>query len=99
MSRLPIPCLKCGTPTKAGSYCPEHQPVRRRATPYNYAWRKASLEARRRQPWCSVCGATEDLTGDHLVSLAAGGELVPDASLIDVKCRKHNSARGAGTKR
>lgn len=97
-SRLPVPCLTCGTPTRIGSHCAEHQPIRQRTQRYNHAWRRASQEARRRQPWCSVCGATEDLTADHLVPLAAGGELVPDASLIDVKCRRHNSARGAAVK-
>jgi hypothetical protein len=78
---------------RGGSYCAEHQPKRQRTSQYNYAWRKASLAARKRQPWCTFCGSTADLTADHVVPLGRGGELVPEASWIRVLCRSCNSAR------
>jgi 5-methylcytosine-specific restriction endonuclease McrA len=45
------------------------------------------------QPYCSYCGVTTDLTGDHITQLALGGLNVP--SNIRVACRSCNSARGA----
>jgi 5-methylcytosine-specific restriction endonuclease McrA len=79
---------------RGGSYCAEHQPARKRKhSPYNYAWRKASENARRLQPWCTRCGSVEDLTADHVVPLNRGGELVPEASWIIVLCRSCNSAK------
>ena len=32
---------------------------------YDNNWRRLSERARRMQPWCSHCGATEDLQLDH----------------------------------
>ena len=46
-----------GQPT-AGTRCPEHRGYDRR-------WRVLSERARKLQPWCSDCGATEDLQADH----------------------------------
>jgi 5-methylcytosine-specific restriction protein A len=86
-------CVVCGEVT-AGSRCPEHEIVR---TPkpnatergYNAAWFRLSRRARQLQPWCSVCGTKDDLTGDHLRWPA---RTIKD---VDVLCRSHNSKRGA----
>jgi 5-methylcytosine-specific restriction enzyme A len=51
--------------------------------------RKALIQA---QPWCSQCGATEDLTADHVVLLSHGGD--PNGPL-QVLCRSCNSKRRA----
>ena len=67
------PCLTCGEPTEA-SRCPEHDHQtndRRhkgsaRAHGYTTSWDKLSKRARRLQPFCADCGATEDLEADHL---------------------------------
>jgi 5-methylcytosine-specific restriction endonuclease McrA len=46
------------------------------------------------QPWCSLCGATSDLTVDHIIPLKRGGETRLDN--YRVLCRSCNSRRGAG---
>jgi 5-methylcytosine-specific restriction endonuclease McrA len=48
------------------------------------------------QPYCSLCGSTEDLTGDHITPLAVGGLNTPRN--IRVLCRSCNSSKGAKTK-
>jgi 5-methylcytosine-specific restriction endonuclease McrA len=90
------PCLVCGVVTDGPSWCPQHIPVRKRpAGRYNYRWRKASKAARTAQPWCSRCGSTIDLTGDHVLPMARGGERNPEVEDIVVLCRRCNSSKGA----
>ena len=43
-------------------------------------------------PWCEVCGATEDLTADHVTAIANGGDPLGP---LRVLCRSCNSRRGA----
>lgn len=61
------PCVVCGTPTP-GSRCDEHQ-LRdtrdKRERGYDWQWDQLSRRARRLQPFCTDCGSTEDLQGDH----------------------------------
>lgn len=84
-------CIECGRVTDA-SRCQAHRLPDRRPSPaargYDDQWRKLSREARSLQPWCSDCGATTDLTADHL--------RWPARSLddVDVVCRACNSRRG-----
>jgi HNH endonuclease len=44
------------------------------------------------QPYCSVCGTADDLTGDHIIPISQGGLNTP--TNIQVLCRSHNSAKG-----
>src|SRR4051812_4193969 len=78
-ARVMRPCLDCGELTNVGPRCADCRPVadRRyarttkatfRERGYDTAWTKLSERARRLQPWCSVCGSTDDLTADHLPS-------------------------------
>lgn len=96
--RLLSPCIVCATPTK-GTRCTRHllpriRPAHRSA--YNtQAWRKASKQAREAQPFCSSCGSTQDLTADHYIPLARGGEAVPPSEHIVVLCRRCNASKGA----
>lgn len=88
-------CAVCGEPCP-DYRCKAHQlarPVKagREERGYNAAWRNLSERARKLQPWCSTCGATEDLTCDHLEWPA---RTLKD---VDVLCRKCNSAKGAPT--
>ena len=91
---LPKPCLDCGTPTDA-TRCPTHTSTanRRRGSAaergYDHRWRRLSKRAIRRQPWCSDCGAVDDLTADHLRWPAR------NLDDVDVVCRSCNSKRGA----
>ena len=62
------PCVVCGEPT-GRTRCPEHTPIRSRATAEqrgcDTAWRSLSRRARRLSPLCEDCGATENLSTDH----------------------------------
>ena len=61
----------------------------RQARGYDEAWNRLSLKARKLQPWCSTCGTSEDLTGDHLRWPA---RTLAD---LDVLCRSCNAKKGA----
>ena len=92
------PCLVCGTPSN-NSRCATHTMPRHRETQRAYnkrGWRKASAYVRAMQPYCSRCGSEWDLTADHVVPLARGGEEVPSLDGIDVLCRRCNSAKKHG---
>ena len=87
----------CGAPS-VNSRCGAHVVQRLKPSRPEYAnaaWRKLSRAMRAKQPWCSVCFTNRDLTLDHLVPLAKGGAVVPDASGVVVLCRSCNSRRGA----
>jgi len=65
------------------------------------AWRSTSRWQRLRaqviaaQPWCSTCGATTDLTVDHIHPVSRGGDPYDPANCRTL-CRRCNSAKGAG---
>lgn len=97
------PCLGCGVPVPdsrceecADLYLSEHpwesgkRLSKAGATErgYDSKWQRLSKQARRLQPWCTICGCPDDLTGDHLVW--------PAKSLSDVQvlCRSCNSSKG-----
>jgi 5-methylcytosine-specific restriction protein A len=46
-----------------------------------------------RHPYCSECGATEDLTADHIIPRSKGGQNV--LSNYRVLCGHHNYSKGA----
>lgn len=57
-------------------------------------WTRAARRQVRRQPWCAECGSTENLTADHIVVLAAGGDPWSAANLQTL-CATCNSNKGA----
>jgi 5-methylcytosine-specific restriction enzyme A len=61
---------------------------------YDEHWLKLVKVAIARQPWCSYCGTSQDLTGDHAVPVSKGGRAWTLADVI-VACRPCNSRRGA----
>lgn len=95
------PCIECGEPAD-GPRCPEHARPSSPKAPaaergYDAAWARLSARARRLQPWCSDCGATEGLQCDHTPEAwarkAAGKRIrLQD---VDVVCGPCNRARGA----
>lgn len=110
--RLKAPCTGCGTPVKA-TVCDECRrrtdrrrirKRRKRASPadrgYDQRWRNLSERARRMQPWCLDCGATDDLQADHSPEAWKRWEQGLSIRLkdIDVVCgpcnRKRGQARG-----
>lgn len=96
------PCIDCGTPAD-GSHCDDHQPRRHRdrgtarQRGYSRRWDELSRRARRLQPFCTDCGATEDLTADHLPSAWERHEQRLPIRLTDVEvvCGDCNSRRGS----
>jgi len=59
---------------------------------YDSEWHRLSRLARSIQPWCSRCGSKNDLTADHILSLANGGSNILEN--IMVLCRRCNSSKG-----
>ena len=55
------------------------------------SWQQLVAEAKRRQPWCSRCGATEGLQGDHRDPEKRSGLTVED---LDVLCGPCNRRKG-----
>lgn len=64
---------------------------------YDRRWRALAAEAIARQPWCSVCGATTDLTGDHIIPVSRGG--LTTRANVQVLCRSCNSIKSARVRR
>lgn len=97
------PCSVCGTLTQGLSRCAAHQTKRpsrfdtRTDRPsawrrgYDAEWRRLSRALISENPWCVECGSREDLTADHIVPLAAGGESI--ASNVQVLCRSCNGTK------
>ena len=104
-------CATCGAPftlepgEMRRSRCTDCRPAPReipdRGTPkergYDERWRRLSIRARRAQPFCSDCGATDDLTADHTPEAWARREAGQSIRLedVDVVCRPCNGRRGA----
>lgn len=95
------PCIECGEPSDAPR-CDAHA---RKSSPkasatargYDAAWHRLSARARRLQPWCSDCGATEDLQCDHSPQAwarKAAGKAIRLRD-VDVVCGRCNRRRGA----
>lgn len=94
------PCLQCGEPSDR-SRCPAHRPrctkPSRQSRGYDAHWQRLSAKARRLQPWCTDCGATDDLQLDHLPSAwerKARGLRIRLGVDAEVVCGPCNRARG-----
>lgn len=92
-------CLDCGTPSD-GPRCPLHTtdtkpPAAQRG--YDHQWNELSRRARRLQPFCTDCGATEDLQTDHTPEAWARKAAGKPIRLTDVQvlCGPCNRAAGA----
>lgn len=93
-------CLEC-RPAPAPAQADRRRERERRrgsatARGYGAAWQRLSARARRLQPWCSDCGRTDDLTGDHSPRAWERYESGRAVRLedIDVVCRECNTLRG-----
>src|SRR5438105_2144282 len=92
---IPVLCLGCLQPTVPGPRCSscerEHQAARNR-DPKRRAYADPVYRSVPLAGSCADCGATTDLTRDHVIPLADGG--TNDPSNIVIRCRKHNSSKG-----
>jgi 5-methylcytosine-specific restriction endonuclease McrA len=98
MSRLPRPCLRCGTPTTAGSLCGScgnpRGVGRTTARGYGADWQRFRVQILARDGHrCYWCGAPAD-TVDHVVPLVRGGARLDPANCVSA-CVRCNSARTA----
>lgn len=102
MSSLLKPCTECGELSN-NPRCAEHTPKREQVKAntgergYDWQWQQLSKRARLMQPFCTDCGATDDLTTDHTPEAwrrkAAGKAIrLQDVAVV---CRSCNSIRGA----
>ncbi len=80
-------CLECGAPSP-WTRCAAHRAVRQRLRTSNRATARAVVAS---QPWCSDCGATTDLTSDHVIPIS---ESPTNAGPQRTLCRSCNSRRG-----
>jgi 5-methylcytosine-specific restriction endonuclease McrA len=81
-------CLGCHTLISSGSYCLACRNTTRRG--YGHQHQQRARKAIAQHPWCSRCGATDDLTADHTIPISQGGTDSP----LTVLCRSCNSSRG-----
>lgn len=94
------PCLTCGEPSDQ-TRCTEHRRDDHHLTAhergYTAAWRRLSVKARRLQPFCTDCGAAQDLQADHTPEAWARHDAGKPIRLadIDVVCGPCNRTRGA----
>lgn len=98
------PCIDCGQPTDQ-TRCPDCAPTHNtqrttsfRDRGYSAAWDKLSKRARKLQPFCTDCGATENLQLDHTPETwarIAAGKVVRLEHTGGVVCGRCNTRRGA----
>ncbi len=82
------PCLDCGQPSPDARCSP--------CRGYDSRWDELSRRARKLQPFCSDCGATENLQADHSPEAwtrRAAGKAIRLKD-IDVVCGPCNTERG-----
>src|SRR5690606_15527647 len=97
MSDLFKPCLVCGELSKE-SRCSEHRITRtsregHAAYKNNARWKNLSKKLRKLQPWCSECGATDDLTCDHIIPVKERSDLTYATENIQILCRSCNGSK------
>ena len=96
-----LKACSCGRTHPLGTRCPTKERERdaRRGTRtqrgLDNRWLRLRDKAIALQPWCSYCGATENLTGDHRIPRSQGG-VARTVDDIIVACRSCNSRRGLG---
>lgn len=96
-------CIEVGcTNLTHASRCDEHERERQRARSrrrkkvkpahHTGAWERISREARAAHPWCARCGATDDLTADHIIP----GTLEGGVQVLCRSCNAKKRTKGAG---
>lgn len=59
------------------------------------AWKEASARVRLLQPWCTLCGATEQLQADHIKPKSRFPELALEPSNLQTLCWPCNRSKAA----
>ncbi|WP_051406780.1 HNH endonuclease [Nocardia sp. CNY236] len=93
------PCLECGEPSEAAR-CPDHARTDDRVRDRDHVhwngarWKRLSRRLRQIQPWCTSCGATDELTVDHIEPVCARPDLAYELGNLQVLCKRCNSRKG-----
>lgn len=58
---------------------------------YDRRWQRIAADAIERQPYCTNCGSTRDLTGDHIVPVSRGG--LNTRANCQTLCRRCNARK------
>lgn len=93
-------CATCGDLTEH-TYCPAHAPrdrrVKHRTDTSDAIWKNLSIKARRLQPFCLLCGRTNNLQADHSPRAWARRQAGLPIRLADVSvlCGRCNSRAGS----
>lgn len=93
------PCIECSEISDR-SRCPAHRPKDTRRhrgrghTNDDPRMRRLSGRLRRMSPFCELCGATTDLTVDHIIPKSEAPGLIYNPANLRVLCRTCNSRRG-----
>lgn len=102
--KAPPPCRirSCWKPGSNEGLCDQHYSEKRKAQDanrptfrergYDGTWHRTVARAKRETPFCVWCGATSDLTGDHILPISLGGSNEP--SNCRILCRSCNSKAG-----
>lgn len=96
--------MVCGEPGEA-SRCDEHRReqenaresrknVEHPAHANRTRWKNASRRARAAQPFCLDCGATSNLSVDHIVPFRVRPDLAYAQDNLTVRCRPCNARKG-----
>ena len=94
------PCIRCGGVFATGSHCTDCRPKDNRTNREHVAWRNnaqwkdLSKRLRRTSPFCEWCGATEQLTVDHILPVSDYEELAYAVENCRVLCKACNGRRG-----
>ena len=93
------PCIECGH-LSARNRCDTHalpdRKIQAQRRGYDAQWRRLSRKARKLQPFCTDCGATNDLQADHSPEAWERHERGLPIRLTDVSvvCGECNRRRG-----
>lgn len=88
-------CIECGALSDT-AHCPDHRAKKIKtntdhaAFANNSKWKKFSKKLRKLSPFCEQCGATEDLTVDHIVRVTDRPEWTYEPDNCRVLCRRCN---------
>ena len=103
MSTLQRPCIKCSDLIDNGSYCAECRPKPTRNSRSSHPslhtarWTRLSKKLRTQSPQCELCGSTDRLHLDHLVSPWDKPEWAFETANTRVACGACNTSRGRDT--
>lgn len=91
------PCIVCGEPSGQSRCSAHRQDTRTNRTHIAWRndtkWKKFSRKLRKMSPFCELCGATNDLTVDHIIPVSQRPELAYKVENCRILCRSCNGTK------